>query len=456
MLNRLNFFKPAKHIARLPQHQIDPVYKRLRIQVFMGIIIGYVCFYLVRNNFALAVPHLLQEGFTKMQLGLVPSAMAFAYGFSKFLMAIISDRSNPRYFLATGLFLAAIITFLMGTNYVLSSLTLMIGLMLCSGWVQAMGWPASARVMVHWFSERERGAKMSIWACAQNIGGGLVALLAVAGMQYLGLSWQNSIFTMPAFITLAAAVLVICLVRDTPQSEGLPSIEEYHHKLTASASADTSGLDLEVERELTAKEILFKYVLVNKYLWFLALANIFVYFIRFGIGSWIPAYLHEVKGISHEAGKMALFWYEYAAIPGIILCGWLSDKYFASRRAPMCVIYLAIVSIALLLYWLAPAGNTLLCTITVAAIGMFIYGPVVLIGISAVDIAPKKAAGTAAGLTGLLGYVVGTMGANLGAGAIVDAFGWNAAFIMLLAACILSIVFLSFNWRVGRVVHAKK
>ena len=450
MLKSLNFFKPAKHIARLPDHKIDLTYKKLRIQVFLGIIIGYVCFYLVRNNFTLAIPYLLKEGFTKMQLGMIPSAMALAYGFSKFLMAIISDRSNPRYFIATGLFFAAIITFLMGTHYVLSSLSLMIGLMLCSGWVQAMGWPASARVMVHWFSKSERGAKMSIWACAQNIGGGLIALIAVGGMQYLGLSWQNSIFSLPAVITFIAAILIILMVRDTPQSEGLPSIEEYYGETVT----DQSHLDR--ERELTTKEILFKYVLVNKHLWFLALANIFVYFIRFGIGAWIPTYLQEVKEIAPAAGKMALFWYEYAAIPGIIACGWLSDKYFSSRRAPMCVIYLVIVSVALLLYWLAPVGNTLLCTISVAAIGMFIYGPVVLIGVSAVDIAHKKAAGTAAGLTGLLGYVVGTIGANVGAGAVVDYFGWNAAFIMLFAACILSIVFLSLNWKVGRVTHTKK
>lgn len=451
MLKALNFFRPAPHIPRLPKEQIDPAYKKARIQVFVGILVGYVCFYLVRNNFALAVPHLLQEGFTKTQLGLIPSAMALAYGFSKFFMAIVSDRSNPRYFMATGLILAAIISFFMGTNVVLGSLSLMIGLMFCSGWVQAMGWPASARVMVHWFSESERGAKMSIWACAQNIGGGLVALIAFIGMQYLDFSWQNSIFSFPAIVALAAAVLVLFFVKDTPQSEGLPPIEEYHHE-KVSCDGTACQPDAEREKELTAKEILFKYVLVNKYLWYLALANIFVYFIRFGIGSWIPTYLTEVKGLTPAASKLALFWYEYAAIPGIILCGWLSDKFFASRRAPMCVIYMAVVSAALLLYWFVPMGETLLCNVALIGIGFFIYGPVVLIGISAVDIAPKKAAGTAAGLTGLLGYVVGTMGANLGAGMVVDNYGWRAAFIMLFAACILAIFFLALNWNAGKVV----
>ncbi len=38
-------------------------------------------------------------------------------------------------------------------------------------------------------------------------------------------------------------------------------------------------------------------------------------------------------------------------------------------------------------------------------IGFLIYGPVMLIGVHALDLVPKKAAGTAAGFTGLFGYV---------------------------------------------------
>lgn len=33
----LKFLQPAAHIARLPKDQIDPTYRRLRWQIFIGI-----------------------------------------------------------------------------------------------------------------------------------------------------------------------------------------------------------------------------------------------------------------------------------------------------------------------------------------------------------------------------------------------------------------------------------
>jgi MFS transporter, OPA family, glycerol-3-phosphate transporter len=60
-------------------------------------------------------------------------------------------------------------------------------------------------------------------------------------------------------------------------------------------------------------------------------------------------------------------------------------------------------------------------SVALVAIGFLIYGPVMLIGVAALDLVPKKAVGTAAGLTGLFGY----LGAELGIGNIVQHFGWN-------------------------------
>ena len=54
----LSLFKPAPHIQRLSADRIDPVYRRLRWQIFIGIFFGYAAYYLVRKNFALAFPSL--------------------------------------------------------------------------------------------------------------------------------------------------------------------------------------------------------------------------------------------------------------------------------------------------------------------------------------------------------------------------------------------------------------
>ncbi|MGL4682984.1 MAG: glycerol-3-phosphate transporter, partial [Hafnia alvei] len=55
----LSIFKPAAHAKRLPDAQVDPTYRRLRWQIFMGIFFGYAAYYLVRKNFTLAMPYLI-------------------------------------------------------------------------------------------------------------------------------------------------------------------------------------------------------------------------------------------------------------------------------------------------------------------------------------------------------------------------------------------------------------
>ncbi len=99
----LSIFKPAPHRARLPEAEIDPLYRRLRWQIFLGIFFGYAAYYLVRKNFALAMPYLVEQGFSRGDLGFALSGISIAYGFSKFIMGSVSDRSNPRVFLPAGL-----------------------------------------------------------------------------------------------------------------------------------------------------------------------------------------------------------------------------------------------------------------------------------------------------------------------------------------------------------------
>ena len=109
---------------------------------------------------------------------------------------------------------------------------------------------------------------------------------------------------------------------------------------------------------------------------------------------------------------------------------------------------MVLVTVFVWIYWKNPPGNLLVDGIALFAIGFFIYGPIMLIGVSAVDLAPKKAAGTAAGFTGFFGYVFGAVIAELGLGQIVDRWGWDGGFILVLGACVVSVALFAATWNV--------
>ena len=433
-----NFLAPPPQKEQLPEEQIDGAYKRLRLQVFMGIFAGYVAYYLVRKNFSLAMPYLLTLGFDKSELGLAFSFNATAYGFSKFIMGGISDRSDARKYMALGLILASTAITLAGTALGMSNIVWMALFQFLIGWFGGMGWPSGARIITHWFSARERAIKVSFWNTSHNVGGGLLGMITGWGVTFAlslglsaGLSYSLGIFWLPAGIAILVALIVYLLVRDTPKSCGLPSIEahrnDYPHNYTEKS-----------ETVLKTVDIFFKYVLRNRILWVVAIANAFVYFVRYGVLDWAPTYLMEAKHYDIKEMGLAYSLYEWAAIPGTILCGYLSDTIFKRKRALTTIFYMMLVAAALFVYW-TNADNKLIDSLALVGIGFFIYGPVMLIEVYALDVSPKNAAGASTGLAGFFGYVFGTsILANIVMGQVVQSFGWNAGFEMLIASCFVT------------------
>ena len=449
-----NFLSPPPFKPQMAADKVDKTYSLLRWQVFLGAFIGYAGFYIVRKNFSMAIPMLEPFGFEKGELGIVLSMNAVAYGFSKFIMASISDRSNSRIFLPLGLVLAAISMMFMivpvqylGAEHKEWAIFLMAALNFLVGWFNGMGWPPCGRVMTHWFSQKERGTWMSVWNCAHNVGGALVGPMAVYGAMWFG-SWfygadQQRYFLVgtylfPACVAILIAIVAYCLIRDTPQSCGLPSIEEWRK--------DYAGTYTEKSEEVLSSREIFLTVWSNRFLWCIACANAFVYMVRYGCLDWAPAILTE-KGIHIKEAGWAYFAYEIAAIPGTLVCGWLSDRVFHGRRALPTIIFMAVVAVFIFIYWQFSDNITivLLCLI---AIGFFIYGPVMLIGVQALDLAPKNAAGTAAGLTGFMGYVLGTaLLANVVIGYVAQNAGWNWTFVFLILSCVISILLMMLTYQ---------
>jgi OPA family glycerol-3-phosphate transporter-like MFS transporter len=415
--------------------RVDREYRRHRRSVFIGIFAGYAAYYLVRNNLALAIPDILAEypQHSKADLGWALTGLSISYGISKFLMGSVSDRANPKYFLPIGLLLSCAIMFASGAvKTIYASLWLVIVLQIANGWVQGMGWPPCGKTMVHWFSTRERGLVVSVWNASHNIGGGLVASFALVGVTLFG-DWGAKLY-FNAAIAAVIAVVAFFLLRDTPRALGLPPVEEYKNDYPP-------GFDSVNERPFSYREIFLGHVLNNRYLWAIAVANAFVYFVRYGVVNWIPTYLQTAKGFSFSESSMGWALYEYAAIPGTIACGWMSDRVFKGRRAPATILFMSLTLVAVVVYWLNGSGPLWIDYAALIAIGFLIYGPIMIIGLHALDLVPKQAAGTAAGFTGFFGYVFGSAVAGSGVGWIADRWGWQGVFIAMVACCLLTIAF---------------
>ncbi len=424
-----------------PIDRTDVEYRRLRRQVFVAIFVGYAAYYLVRMNFSLAIPDILREypQYSKAQLGTAMTALSIAYGLSKFLMGSVSDRSNPRWFMPVGLLLSAGITASFGLfKGIYASLTLIIVLQALNGWFNGMGWPASGKTMVHWFSLNERGRVVSFWNTAHNVGGGLVAALAVVGVGLFG-DWGAK-FYFNALVAALVALLVLVLLRDTPVNCGLPPIEEFRNDRPANYSAAS-------ERTLGFREIFLAHVLNNRMLWAIAVANAFVYFVRYGVQNWIPTYLETAKGFSFNHASAAWFMFEYAAIPGTILCGWMSDRVFRGHRGPATILFMGLTLLGLVVYGLNRNGPLWLDMASLIVIGFFVYGPIMMIGLHALELVPKKAAGTAAGFTGFFGYAFGSAIAGTGVGWIADHFGWGGVFATMIVCCVMAMACVALTLR---------
>lgn len=467
------FLDPPAAKPLLPKEKIDSTYKSMRFKVFLGAFLGYAGYYLVRKNLSLAAPGMIADGLvTKAQVGVAMSAVSIAYAFSKFIMGSVSDRSDARKFLVIGLLLSAFTMILAGVipfspQTTALNMAIIFVLMLIVGWLSGMGWPPCGRIMAHWFSQNERSFKMSVWNTSHTFGSGTLGLLSTAGMAAVvafGVpaeqSWKG-VFILPSIVAAVIAVICWMLLRDTPQSCGLPSVNEWRNDFSGvkSKQKDTEKIPF--------KTLFVDYIFKNKMLWAVAFANIFVYMVRYGIGDWAPTYLQENGIMSAEESNLAFSIHNYAGIFGTIICGWISSRFFKGRCAPPNVIFMGVVLLGALIYWQSGnlaglftnpvAAQKALIYVALTIIGFCIYGPVALIGIQALNLVPKNAAGTAAGFVGLFGYLFGdAVVSKIAMGAVIQSAGWNLALMLFPIGCVLAMILCALPWNSERALAEQK
>ena len=403
-----------------------------RMRVLYTTIIGYAVFYLVRMNFAMAIPAIGQEyGYSKAQLGIIISIFSITYGIGKFVNGYLSDRSNARYFITIGLVGSAIANIFMGFGT--SLIFFGIFWMLNAGF-QSMAWPPIARLLTHWFSPRELGTKWGLWNTSHQIGG--ASIFVLAGYLIENYSWQTA-FYIPAIISLIVSVFLFNRLRDTPQSMGLPPVEVYKGIPICPKRKDE-------EDNLTHKEHIRRDLCI-KMLWYVCIGNMFLYIVRMGVFNWAPTFLQEMKGSTLMTSGWQTAGFEIAGLCGGVCAGWVSDRIFQGRRGPVSFLYMIALVGALFYFWYIPAGYIWLDASAMMAVGFMVYGPQVLVGVAAADFASKKAVGMATGLTGTFGYI-GAAISGYGVGVIADHWGWGGGFLFFIVSALLGAFFFTLTW----------
>ncbi|MCB1117342.1 MAG: phosphoglycerate transporter protein PgtP [Chlamydiia bacterium] len=427
------FIPPEKRSDIAEQALVKKRYAYWRWRTFFGMYSGYAMFYLTRKSFNAAKPALMEGlGLTITDLGILGTAFSLAYGLSKFLSGVLGDRSNPRYFMGIGLIVTGVLNLIFGAA---STIWVFLVLWALNGCFQGWGWPPCAKLLTHWYSQNERGRWWGLWNTSHNLGAFVIPVIVTWAIG--AFSWRSGMY-IPGIIAILGGLGVIYTLRDTPQSMGLPPIEKFRKD-------DPDGAPVDEKIKLSSKEILVKYVFKNVYIWLLAIAYFFIYFLREGVNEWMQMFFTQSCGFSLGQANVGLSFFEAGGFLGSLAAGWISDRIFNGNRGPVNVLFSMGILGMLAVLWMTPQGHVTFATFAMFLTGFMIFGPQMLIGMAAVERSHKNAAGTASGFVGWFAYL-GSAAAGWPLSKIKQVAGWGPVFVALAGCAIVAILLLLPLW----------
>ena len=426
----------------LDSHEIDRRYRYWRARILVTTIVGYALFYFVRANDSVPVTHMMADlGLNRAQLGLISSFGGVTYGVSKFINGFLGDHANPRFFMAIGLTVCAIMNVFFGFS---STMPFFIGFWTANMWAQGMGFPPCAKSMAYWFSPRERNSTFGVWHISHMVGGAMIH--ALTGYLVIWFGWR-SCFYIPAGIAMVGVAIILYFLRDTPGSLGLPPVEIYKGEETP------KELNEEIKAEEPYWQVVKQYILFNPYMWIISIANASVYALRWVQMKWGPTFLQEAKGLSLINSSWLSSGSEIAGLISALSAGFIADRVFRGRAGRVCVIAMALMSVVIYLFWMTPKSSPGTATALFLAMGFLLYIPQMLIAAMAMNLGTKRASAAAVGMTGLFGYLA-TIPAGWGVGWMADHYGWGGPFGLMLGCAIGTLVLMATTWNVGAHTHA--
>lgn len=416
----------------LSKSQIKRLWLSKFIKSYLVVFIGYLSMYMIRKNFNIAQNDMIHDyGLSYTDLGLIGLGFSITYGLGKTVTTYYFDGKNTKQVLPFMLILSAICMIGFGLSLGAStySLFLMIAFYALSGFFQSPGGSCSYSTITKWTPRNKRGFFLGLWNMSHNIGGALAAAVAIFGAQIVFNGNVVGMFIFPSIVCLIIGFIGLKVGNDSPEAYGLGSVESIFDE-------SVSEEDDFVQQQKASKwEIFKKYIIFNKVIWILCFANVFLYVVRIGVDQWSPVYAHEVLGFSKDVSALSYTLFEVGALTGTLLWGVFSDLINGRRGATALISLLLIV---FLIYLYQSATNEYVFLAVMFLLGFCIFGPQLLIGVSAVGFVPKEGVAIADGIKGSFAYLLGDSFAKLGLGLVADTklsifgyTGWSGTFIAL-------------------------
>lgn len=423
--------------SALPMPVHTDAYRRRRFLNWFPLGLTYATFYMGRYNLNAASTEMMSRfGFTKAQFGIIATAGFWTYALSVMFNGPLTDRFGGRRAILIAAAGTATINGLVGLLFLAGWQTkILLGMSLLyavNQYFQSFGALSVVKVNSTWFHVRERGVFGGIFGIM--ISSGYFLAMTIGGWIMAYLPWYM-IFLIPSACVAVMLVVDYFMVVDTPKDAGHPEIH------TGDATSDHADKDKPIDLGY-----LVTHVFRNKIILTLTAAEFCTGFVRQGLLLWFIPFLKEVHGVHHgdRLFSLATVGITVGGICGGLLCGFLSDKVFHSRRPPVAFLfYLGQIGA---LFVLGRTASPAFAAFMIGFSCMWIFGVHgMLSGTASMDFGGTKAAATVTGLLDGIQYVASGLTGFL-LGGLLDKYGWGAWTYMIMPFSLMGAILMTTLW----------
>lgn len=350
---------------------------------------------------------------TATQTGLVLSSFFLGYALMQMPGGVLADKYGAKRILIISIIAWSIFT---GLTAIAWSLGVLIIIRFLFGIGEGGFQPSASKVISSSFPKNERSKVLSIMLSTAGVMGVIIPI--ISSVLLVSIGWR------PIFLIVGLFGLLIAFL----YWKFIPNLN-----------------DTEQSVETQNVKGIFKKLFKMPIMWSLLIAYFSIYAVNWGLSSWLPKYLTDVRGLD----LISIGWLQ--VVPGIIgivamlVCGYLLDKFeFKLSKAIGAVC--ALIGALFILLMFETSSIALFITYQCVII-LFMTYVILLLPSIVVKYIPSEYTGTASGMSTTGGQLAGFVTPTL-IGLMVDAFdgSYNAAMWLLVAfgiTCMIAILTMS-------------